>query len=212
MGRNLPLRPSPLLFALVLPLLVAGVVATTLLLAGSGRSFAQEPLPEPAFVTLLNLTPRFQTVDIDRRLDSGETDGLTRIAVQPDQPETFVIDAGAVPEDFTATCLSCRAADFSVAAGQRLVVLLVGIEQRALVRSDLHVVNESGARQRGAVRTGATIGDGRSLLPFDLRDGESARVGLRLRDGPIDLNLTCPACDPQQIRIGNGVDLEVVIR
>jgi len=73
-------------------------------------------------------------------------------------------------------------------------------------------VNESGARRSGVVRTGLAPGDGRTFLPFDLRDGESARVGLRLPRGPINLNLTCPNCDPQQIRVRNGVDLEVVIQ
>ena len=189
---------------------MAGIGALWVVEPGAGA--AQEPFPEPTFITLLNLTDRFHTVDIDQQLPDGGSFTVNRLAVQPQEPVTFLFDAGPNPQDLVAACGGCRPAPFAIAAGQRIVVLLVGLSDPALPRSDLHVVNESGVRQRGVVRTGAAVGTGRTLLPFDLRDGESVRVGLRLPRGPIDLNLTCARCDAQQIRLGNGVDLEVVIR
>ena len=200
--------------ALVLVILAGALLAPigALWLSDTADGAAQEPFPEPAFVTLLNLTGGFRAVDVDQALPDGTTVGVTRLAVQAEEPVTFVHSAAAEPQDLIASCTACHPVSFAVAAGQRIIVLILPGCDPPPVRSDLHVVNESGLRQRGAVRTGSVPGDGRTLLPFDLRDGQSARVGLRLRGGPIDLNLTCPACDPQQIRLGNGIDLEIVIR
>ena len=204
-----PLRVAPARLLLSLSLLAGllGLLAA-LWLHETRPSAAQAPSDEPAFVTLLNVSTRTFAVDVD---ELGSNAGR-RHTVTPEQPVTFPVDAGALPIDMIATCGNCRSVSFAVAAGQRVLVLLAATNQPALLRSDLHVVNEGGARRRGAIRTGAVAGAGRTLLPFDLRPGESASVGLRARGDLIDLSLTCAGCDPQRIRLGNGVDLEIPIR
>ena len=105
--------------------LMAGIGALWVVEPGAGA--AQEPFPEPTFITLLNLTDRFHTVDIDQQLPDGGSFTVNRLAVQPQEPVTFLFDAGPNPQDLVAACGGCRPAPFAIAAGQRIVVLLVGL-------------------------------------------------------------------------------------
>ena len=200
-----PSRRSLLAISIIATLL--GVL-TALWIDQTRPSAAQGLESEPAFVTLLNLTPRVLVVNITQ--DDANVSRSHTVPAQ--ETATFLVDAGPDLLPMTARCSGCRSVNFAIAAGQRLIVLLAGTEQPAILRSDLHVIIEGPARRTGVVRTGPTPGAGRSLLPFDLRPGESARLGLRARGDAIDLNLTCGGCDAQRLRVTNGIDLEIPIR
>jgi hypothetical protein len=186
--------------------MLVGVLAA-LWLGGARSGAAQSPSGDPAFVTLINLTPSARTVDV-RHLPAGTRD---RHRVPGEEEFTFSVDAGADPVDMTARCRGCHPVRFAVAAGQRLVVLLVSVEDPAITRADLRIVNQGDGQRRGVVRTGAVPGGGRTLVPFDLGAGEEVHVGLRTAGAVIDLNLTCFGCGGQRIRVTDAVDLEVAI-
>ena len=205
--------PRPGSRAALVGLALLAVLAITAALATQTRpGAAQDPFAEPAFAALLNLSGAFKNVELHRVSDDDGTTLIDRAAVSFEEATTVPLDVGADPVDFLAQCSGCRSVRFSLAQGQRIVVLVFSTARSAPNRSDLHVVNESGRRQRGAVRTGPDVGFGRTLLPFNLAPGDGASVGLRLPAGGIDFNLTCDSCDPQRLRLRNGVDLEVVVR
>lgn len=205
--------PRPGSRAAVGGLVLLAVLAITAALATHTRpGGAQGPFPEPAFAALLNLSGAFRNVELHRVTDDGGTTRIERAAVSFEEAITVPLDVGADPIDFLAQCTGCRSVRFSLAQGQRIAVLVFSTARPTSNRSDLHVVNESGRRQRGAVRTGPDRGFGRTLLPFNLAPDDSASVGLRLPAGGIDFTLTCDHCDPQRLRLRNGVDLELVIR
>ncbi len=165
---------------------------------------------EPTYLTLVNVS------DIARnaRLDSVGSPGASRFEfLAPFGVRTLELDEPFEPSIYRLTCTGCADVDFGLAFGQRLIVFVVDRGDPLAARTDIRVVNESGVRQIGALRTGAVIGEGRTVISFDLGDGEEASIGIRLSPGLlIDLNVTCGACLPQLIRIGNGADLEVPLR
>ena len=178
---------------------------------GTERTSAQAA--EPAQVTLLNVSEARRTVQVRAGAVLGDGESVRTVVVEPFSGTTVEIAAPDEPVEFNATCSGCRGVAFAAAAGQRVIVVLVALADPVVVRSDLTVANESGRRQRGALRTGDLLGRGRSVLDFDLAAGESASVGLRFPAGRLlDLNLTCDGCVPQRVRAGNAVDLEIVIR
>ena len=172
---------------------------------------AQDPFPESAPVVVLNLSGAFRDVEVRRSTDDGGTMLIDRVGVSVETTATIPVDVGAVPVDFIIQCSGCGSVRLSIAQGQRIIVPVFSSRRPTAIRSDLHVVNESGRHQHGAIRTGADIGFGRTLLPFGLASGDGASVGLRLTPGGVDFILTCDNCDPQRLRLRNGVDLEVVI-
>lgn len=178
---------------------------------GTERTGAQAAVP--AQVTLLNVSEARRTVQVRTGAALGDGESVRTVVVEPFSGTTVDLGAPDVPAEFNATCSGCRGVAFAAAAGQRVIVVLVALAEAAVVRSDLTVANESGRRQRGALRTGDLLGRGRSVLDFDLAVGESASVGLRFPVGRLlDLNLTCDGCVSQRVRAGNAVDLEIVIR
>jgi len=117
------------------------------------------------------------------------------------------------PRSYQLSCAGCAAVSFSLAAGQRIIVFVVEPGDPLNARTDLRIVNESGARQSGVVRTGSTFGEGRTVVRYDLSNGEDVVVGVRLNPRTFqDLNVTCSACLPHQIRVHNGADLEIPLR
>ncbi len=196
--------------------LLAGVSATGALWAAWSQeapSQEAEQDADAAIVTLLNPSAVERRVQLSLVTAAGGTIALSMHTVDAGSASTFSLAAAMEPTDYVATCIGCRGAPFAVAAGQRIVVFILSTGEAAAPRSDLHVVNESGRRQAGALRTGAVVGRGRTVLRFDLAPGESEAVGLRFAgDQRVDFNLACGACLPQLARAGNGVDLELVIR
>ena len=191
-----------------------------LLLAGAALLWplpgvAQSPpaAPPAAFVTLLNPAAVDRQIQFGLLAVDGSTVLLSTHRVEAGESTTFPLEPGTEPIDYRATCNGCRPASFSLAAGQRIIVTLLSPADQPLSRSDLHLVNESGQRQQGVLRTGVVLGGGRSVLHFDLLPEESAAIGLRLApQQTVDFNLTCQVCTPQTARLRYGVDLELVIR
>ena len=126
---------------------------------------------------------------------------------------TVVLDLGSEPVVFRTRCTGCATTTLALAAGQRVIVFIAVAGDPVTQRTDIRVVNESGVRQIGTLRTGGAFGAGRRVIGFDLADGEVAWVGVRLRPSQLlDLHLTCDRCSPQAVRVGNGVDLELPLR
>lgn len=199
-------RQRSVLAVWVVAIIVGGLVVIAL---GAPRPIAAQSTPaESTFVTLLNLTSGSRTVEVQTLL----TGISSRHTVPSQETLTIDVDAGAEPVDMLASCRGCHSVHFAIAGGQRLVVLLWPLDKPAIDRSDLYIVNEGEGQRRGVLRTGALHGAGRTLLPFDLRAGESIRIGLRTAGAAIDLNLTCFGCGSQRIRMTDAVDLEVAIR
>ncbi len=199
-------RQRSVLAVWVVAIIVGGLAVIAL---GVPRPIAaQSTATEPAFVTLLNRTPDSRTVEVQSLL----TGASSRHTVPSHETLTIDVDAGAEPVDMLASCRGCHSVYFAVAGGQRLIVVLAPRDEPAIVRSDLYIVNEGEGRRRGVLRTGAMRGAGRTLLPFDLRAGESIHIGLRTAGAVIDLNLACFGCGFQRIRMTDAVDLEVAIR
>ena len=168
-----------------------------------------------ALVTLLNPGSTARTVTLRDTNDTGVVGLPPSIRVEAADTRSFVVDVGADPVTFVAQCPGCRTVVFAVADGQRIIVVVLGAfaEGAGSLRGDVHVVNESNRRQSGALRTGAVVGLGLSVLRFDLAPAESMSVGLRLPAlQTVDLNLTCAGCVPQVAQMSNGVDLEIVVR
>lgn len=187
------------------------LVAVGLVGEGADRTAAQAS--EPAQVTLLNVSETRRTVQLRAGAALGEGESVRTVTVAPFSGATVTLTVPDEPAEFNATCSGCRGVGFAAAAGQRIIVVLAASADPAVVRSDVTVANASGRRQRGALRTGDVLGHGRSVLAFDLAEGESASVGLRFPAARLlDLNLTCDGCFPQRVRAGNAVDLEIVIR
>ena len=199
-------RQRSVLAVWVVAIIVGGLAVIAL---GAPRPIAAQSTPaEPAFVTLLNLTPGSRTVEVQTLL----TGIRGRHTVASQETLTIDVDAGAEPIDMLASCRGCHSVHFAIAGGQRLVVVLWPLDKPAIDRSDLRIVNEGESRRRGVLRTGAIRSAGRTLLPFDLRAGESIHIGLRTAGAVIDLNLACFGCGFQRIRMTDAVDLEVAIR
>ena len=199
-------RPCAAFAIWAVAIIAGGLVVIALGVPGSIA--AQTPPAEPTFVTLLNRTPDSRTVEVQSLL----TGISSRNPVPSQETLTIEVAAGAEPLEMVASCRACHSVYFAVAGGQRLVVVLAPLDEPAIVRSDLHIVNDSEGRRQGVLRTGAIPGAGRTLLPFDLRAGESLRIGVRTDSAAIDLNLTCFGCGAQRIRMTDAVDLEVVLR
>ena len=169
--------------------------------------------PGAALLSLLNPGGSTRVVTVRFGGDTGGGDLVDTLAVAALDTVTLEVLVPAEPTEFNVTCSGCHSVPFAIAAGQRIIVILVGDGDPPPFRSDLVVANESAVRHVGGLRTGARSGTGRALLRFDLAPGEAVSVGLRLpADRLLDLNLACPACAPQVARIGNGVDLEMVIQ
>ena len=170
-----------------------------------------------ALVTLLNPGSTARTVTL-QEADDMEIVGLpSSVRVEPADTRSFVVEVGSDPVTFTARCSGCRTVVFAVADGQRIIVIVLGVfdegAETGALRGDVHVVNESGRRQTGSLRTGDVMGLGLSLLRFDLAPNASMSVGVRVAAlQTVDLNLTCSGCAPQLARVSNGVDLEIVLR
>ena len=174
---------------------------------------AQSPDGEPAFLSFVNPSATTRTVQLRTISVAGQVLSVSTHVVEGTDVVTVALAPGTAPQTFRFSCSGCRGLTMSLADGQRLVVPLLTFSDAASVRSDLHVVNESGRRQQGALRVGLAAGTGRSVLRFDLRPGGSARVGIRVPGaGALSFNLTCDGCAPQFARAANGVDLELVIR
>ena len=182
-------------------------VLAALWLGGARSGAAQSPPGDPAFITLLNLTAGARTVEV-LNLPAGDH---VRHTVGAEERVTVEVAAAEEPIDMVARCRGCHTVRFAVAAGQRLIVLLAPRDGPAIRRADLRIVNQGDAPRRGVVRTGAEIGLGRSLLPFDLLAREDVHIGLRTAGAVIDLNLFCFGCRSQRIRVTDAVDLEVVL-
>jgi hypothetical protein len=167
-----------------------------------------------ALITLLNPGATARTVALSDPGDSGPVGLPANQRVEAGETRSFLVEVGPVPVDLLAQCNGCRSVTFAVADGQRIIVLILGASDAAAAsRSDLHVVNESGRRQVGSLRTGDAVGFGLSTLRFDLAPNEAADVGLRLAASQmVAFNVTCAGCVGQVARIGNGVDLEIVLR
>ncbi len=191
------------------------IIASAASLTQVGWGSAQDgdsSLPA-ALVTFVNPSTSARSVSLAEIGDGGGVTALTVRFVAAEDVSTFTLDAGATPKQYVATCAGCRDAAFAVANGQRIIVFMLSTADPVALRSDVRVVNESGLRQRGALRTGAELGSGRSALRFDLSHNEGASVGMRFDTGQFaDFNLTCDACAGLSARVGNGVDLELVIR
>ena len=169
--------------------------------------------PGAALLSLLNPGGSTRVATVRSGGEPGGGDLVDTLAVPALDTVTLEVLVPAEPTEFNVTCSGCHSVVFAVAAGQRIIVILAGDGDPPPFRSDLVVANESAVRHVGALRTGARSGTGRALLRFDLAPGEAVSVGLRLpADRLLDLNLACPACAPQAARIGNGIDLEMVIR
>ena len=194
----------------VLAIWVAAIIAgglAVIAFGGPGPIAAQSPPADTAVVTLLNLTPGSRTVEVQ-----SLATGISSSHTVPSQG-TLTVDvaAGADPVDMVTRCGACHSVHFAVARGQRLIVVLAPLDEPAIARADLYIVNEGDGRRQGVVRTGAAVGKGRSLLTFDLRPGEEVHVGLRTAGAVIDLNLRCFGCGSQHIRMTDAVELHVVI-
>lgn len=191
------------------------VIASAVFLTQAGQGSAQDDdssLPA-ALVTFVNPSTSARSVSLAEISGDGVATSLMVRFVATEDVSTFTLDAGATPKQYVATCAGCRDAAFAVANGQRIIVFMLSTADAVALRSDVRVVNESGLRQRGALRTGAELGSGRSALRFDLSHNEGASVGMRFDAGQFaDFNLSCDACTGLSARVGNGVDLELVIR
>ncbi len=203
--------------------LVAGLLLTTATLVWAAGTFGsssaeadlqpQVPPDEPTFLTLLNFTESSRIVRLERVDETGETVSAQIETVPSEEVLTVVFDLGSEPAVFRTTCNGCATTTVGLAAGQRAIVFLAVAGDPVTQRTDIRVVNESGVRQVGTLRTGGALGAGRRVIGFDLADGEVAWVGVRLRPSQLlDLNLTCDRCSPQLVRVGNGVDLELPLR
>jgi hypothetical protein len=203
---------------IALGIVVLGLVATD---AGSGEAVSltisgeiapasQTPGLEPAFLTLINVTdaPRIARVDgADGSLGS-RVEFLPAAGVR-----TIEMHEAFEPRSYQLSCAGCAGVSFSLAAGQRIIVFVVEPGDPLSARTDLRIVNQSGARQSGVVRTGSTFGEGRTVVRYDLSDGEDVVVGVRLNPRTfLDLHVTCGACLPHRIRVYNGADLEIPLR
>jgi len=197
---------------MALPIVLAAAVgAGAVLLGGVGGEPLGAQTSEPAVISPLNLTGRNQTVRITR--DDGGGDFTASLAIGDDVLPSFTAEVGSVPVGFVSTCSGCGTVRFAMASGQRALVFVAAGGDSALARGDVRVVNESGVRRTGSLRTGAEAGRGRRVLDFDLADGEEAAVGVRLSPGElVALNVTCEGCEARELRAANGVDLEVVLR
>ena len=170
-----------------------------------------------ALVTLLNPGSTGRTVTLREASDVGTVALPPILRVEAADTASFVVAVGPDPVTFVAQCAGCRTVVFAVAEGQRTIVIILGSfdvgASSGSLRGDVHVVNESGRRQVGSLRTGEVVGLGLSVLRFDLAPNESVSVGMRLAEfQTVDLNLTCSVCAPQVARMSNGVDLEIVVR
>ena len=193
--------------------LIVITLATLLTQIGHGGAQDADSQLPAAFVSFVNPSTSARSVSLGELGDDGFVTPLLVRFVAAGDVTTFTLDAGAAPKQYVATCAGCRDAAFAVANGQRIIIFMLSTADSAALRSDVRVVNESGVRQRGALRTGAELGSGRSALRFDLRQDEGASVGMRFDTGRFgDFNLTCDACTALSARVGNGVDLELVIR
>ena len=177
----------------------------------------QTPGDEPALVTFLNPFSRSRTVQLRRVAADGSTALLSSHLVRSGVAVTTSVSVGADPETFEVSCSGCITIRFAVAAGQRALLLAApALDAEALaatVRSEVQIVNESGRLQRGTLRTGVDASAGRTVVRFDLRDGESLGVGMRFARGQmLDFVLACDACVSQTALAGNGVMLDLVIR
>lgn len=215
-----PARCRSALSARSLGLVALGIVVLGLVVTdhGSGEAVSlstggevapasQLPGLEPAFLTLINVSDEARFV----RVESVDGSGGSRLEFVPVAGvRTFEMNEGFEPSGYQSSCVGCATVFFSLAAGQRIIVYVVEAGDALAERSDLRIVNESGTRQTGLLRTGAAFGEGRIVLRFDLRDGEEAAVGIRLnRNDFLDLNVSCNACLPHLIRVHNGHDLEI---
>ncbi|MEE9277047.1 MAG: hypothetical protein V3V06_01400 [Dehalococcoidia bacterium] len=202
---------------LLLVAVLAGAVSATPL-AGRGQAQETAPSAAPTFVTFFNPANVSRLVQLRLVLESGATTLVSTHAVGAEDTTTFALAAELLavegrPTNFVAVCSGCRDAPFALAAGQRIILLIRTTSAAAANRSDVFVVNESSGRRTGALRTGAVAGAGRSVIGFDLQPGEGTGAGMRFRSGEtVDFNLTCGGCAAQFARVGNGVDLEIVIR
>ena len=214
----------PRLLGLLLLTLAAVGTGAGLVLAGdaSGQSEVvaeAEPVPslqlgvEPTFLTLLNFGESAHLVRLETLSASGLVLGSEVHRLGAGDALTLPLDLATVPVTFRVSCGGCATSTFGLAASQRVLVFIDVEGSPLTVRTDFRVFNEGATRLQGVVRTGSDLGRGRTLLAFDLAPGEEARVGIRLQTGAtIELNLTCPDCASQRIRLGNGVDLEVPLR
>ena len=203
--------------------LVAGLLLTTAMLVWVAGAFGspsaeaglqpQVSPDEPTFLTLLNLTESSRIVRLERVDETGETVSAQIETVPSEEVLTVVFDLGSELAVFRTSCSGCATTTVGLAAGQRAIVFIAVVGDPVTQRTDIRVVNESGVRQVGTLRTGGVPGAGRRVIAFDLADGEVAWVGVRLRPSQLlDLNLTCDRCSPQVVRVGNGVDLELPLR
>ncbi len=185
------------------------LVAWLALHPASGRAQAAGS----ALLTLVNPAEGVRSVTIRTGVLVGQGDVLRSLSVAAFDSVTVDLAVGAAAENFNAACArDCRGLGFAAAEGQRLIVALPPTGSAAPVRGDVHVVNEGPVRRQGVLRTGGVAGQGRTVLPFDLGPGQAAAVGVRVPAGRLlDLHLTCNGCLPRLLRLGNGIDLEIVL-
>ena len=201
-------------FTVLLAIVLAMVLpAAALPATAPSPASVQAPDGEPAFLSFVNPGVTTRTVQLSTISASGQAQPLSTHVVGGMDVVTVALVPAVAPQTFRFSCSGCRGLTMSLAAGQRMVVPLLTFSDAASVRSNLHVVNESGVRRRGALRVGEAAGAGRSVLRFDLAPGEGARVGVRVPGAvALSFNLTCDGCAPQFARAANGVDLELAIR
>lgn len=198
---------------LVLSLLaLVGALAVSWELAEPGSGgVAVAQTADPAIISPINLTGRDHTVRITR--DDDGADFTATLGAGDDVPPSHVTEVGDIPVGFESSCTGCATVRFAMASGQRALVFVAAPGDPAVERGDVRVVNESGVRRMGSLRTGEEAGRGRRVLDFDLADGEEAAVGVRLAPGElVALNVSCGGCAVRHLRAANGVDLEIVLR